>query len=461
MRTTLAWSDALLCPENQRLFRRLAVFVGSFTLEAAEAVCSAPEDAEPLGRDVLDGLECLVDQNLVQQRTVGRARADEEEGSGEARFRLLFVVREYALERLEASGEADALRRAHAAYFTALAEQAEPELNGRNQRQWLARLELDTDNLRATLAWARERPEAELGLRMAGVLGWVWFTRGYLREGRAWLEGLLALGTEGQEVGPSRTPSRAVAAPLRARGLQAAGWLAIWQGDYGPARAHLEAALALGRKAGDRRTVARALNSLGVLATRQGDLTAAAARFSELLARTEGSGTSFGTLTASVLLGGVAYRQGHLKRAARLWEQALARARAVDDPSLTALASAGLGQVALREGDLARALALGREALALHWQLGDQVNSVLALEYLASALGNAGARERSARLLGATAAWRETTGAPQDASERADIESALVAARIALGEERWDAAFAAGRARSLEDAIAEALGQDA
>ena len=145
MRATIAWSEDLLAPSERVLFRRLAVFVGGCTLEAADAVCAAPEGAEPLGQDVLDGLSTLVEQSLVQQR----------EEDGEPRFGMLHVIREYVLERLEASGEAAALRRAHVVHFLALAELAQPELTGPEAGAWLERLEREHDNLRATLGWAR------------------------------------------------------------------------------------------------------------------------------------------------------------------------------------------------------------------------------------------------------------------------------------------------------------------
>jgi predicted ATPase/DNA-binding XRE family transcriptional regulator len=162
---TIAWSCALLSPDEQMLFRRLAVFAGGCTVEAAEAVCAALEGAEPLGTDVLDGPSALVDQSLLQLC----------EDEGEPRFVTLHVIHEYALERLEASGETEALRQAHAAYYLALAERMEGELHGPHQRAWLARMEVDQDNLRAVLGWAFDRGEAEVGgaprLGAGSVLG--------------------------------------------------------------------------------------------------------------------------------------------------------------------------------------------------------------------------------------------------------------------------------------------------
>jgi non-specific serine/threonine protein kinase len=188
MRATLAWSEDLLRPEERRLFGRLAVFVGGFTLEAAEAVCAAPAGVEPLGLDVLAGLGALVDHSLAQSQTGGE---DREQGGGEVRFRLLYVVREYALERLEASGEAEALRRAHAEYYLSRVEERALAVYGAEPRPWMGWLEQEHDNFRAALGWARERGEAELGLRLAASLGPFWYVSGFFSEGRGWVEGLL------------------------------------------------------------------------------------------------------------------------------------------------------------------------------------------------------------------------------------------------------------------------------
>ncbi len=289
MRATLAWSEDLLSVEEQWLFRRLAVFVGGFTLEAAEAVCAAPAGAEPLGRGVLEGLERLVDQSLVQQQMVGQDGADEEEGGGEAYFRLLYVIREYALERLEASAggaggqvgqEAEALRRAHAVYYLGLVEERALATVQPEGAAWMERLEREHDNFRAALAWAREQGEAELGLRLAGSLGPFWDVRGYRTEGRGWVEGLLALapravgdraraGDDGGEGAPGVADVSAVA---RAKALVAASNFAWRQGDDERAQAAAAEGLALARDQQAGWAAGVALNMLGVIAWDRGDL---------------------------------------------------------------------------------------------------------------------------------------------------------------------------------------------
>jgi predicted ATPase/class 3 adenylate cyclase/DNA-binding XRE family transcriptional regulator len=403
MRAAIAWSEALLSSAEQVLLRRLAVFVGGCTLEAAEAIGSEPEGAEPLGLDLLETLSTLVDQSLVLQR---------EEG-GEPRFGMLQVIRDYTLERLEASRETEVLRRAHAAYFLELAEQARQQATGPETVAWRGRLEREHDNLRAALHWAREQGEVELGLRLAVAFTWFWVRRGYLREGRAWLEGLLAVAAEE----PEAVRAGAGLAVVRAKAMLNAGMFALTMGAYATAQTHLEQARELALAAGDRRTARQALTNLGRVASDQDDL----------------------------------------ERAMALYTESLALARELGDHDQVALCLNNLGDVALQRGELAQATVLLRDALTVCWELGDPRRCATVLESLAETAGGAGQGERAARLFGAAAALRERLGTPLPASAQADIVQTLGAARVALGEEAWTAAFAAGTALSLEQAIVEAL----
>ncbi len=454
MRATIAWSEDLLAPDEQVLFRRLAVFVGGCTLEVAEALCAAPAGAEPLGRDALDGLGALVDQSLVQQR---------EEG-GEPRFGMLHLLREYALERLTASGEAEALQRGHAAYFLALAERAEPELMGSEQRSWLDRLEREHDNLRVALGWSEARGEAETGLRLVAALWWFWLIRGHLREGRAWVERLLrqeattaaATGTEASH--GAGEPVLTVPGGLRARVLLAGGALAFRQGDEATAVPWLEQAEADARAAGDLRTAAQALRYLGTVALHQGDLERATARAEEGLALAREVGDQWSNAAALTSLGNIALHQGDVERAATAFAEALALYRVVGDLGSLSTSLVNLGWVARKRDEVGPAEALGREALALAWKQGLLRKCAEGLEELAATVCVAGQGVRAARLWGAAAAVREMLGAPLPAAEQADLEEAVAPARAALGEEAWGAAIAAGQALSLEDAVAEALG---
>ena len=439
MHSTLAWSENLLSVEDRALFRRLAVFAGECSLEAAQAVCVAPAGAEPLGGDLLDGLWSLVDQSLAQLR---------EEGD-EPRFGMLHVIREYAMERLEASGEAEALRRAHAAAMLALVERAEPELTGPDAGAWLDRLEREHNNLRAALGWAQERREVETGLRLVAAVFRFWMVRGRLREGQAWAERLLALA-----------PACVVAEDVRARALRAAGVLALYQGDNAAAGPWLEEAAARGRAAGDLRTAAHALSSLGVMALHQNALEQGRAYLEESLALMRTLGERRGGAVVLTNLGIVIYSQNDLEQAAAAFTEALAIGRQLVDRDLIATNLANLSSVALRQGEVAQAEALGREALALYRDLGDPRRCAVGLEGLAGTAGMAGQGARAARLLGAAMTLREALGAPQPPHEQEETEQTIAIARSMLGEEAWAAALAAGRARSLEQAIAEALDEE-
>jgi predicted ATPase/class 3 adenylate cyclase len=444
MQATLAWSEDLLTPEECMIFRRLAIFVGGCTLEAAEAVCAVPAGAEPLGCDVLEGLATLVDQSLVQQR---------EEG-GEPRCGMLHVIREYALDQLEASGEAEALGRAHAAYFVALAEEAEPWLlSGPRLPDAVMRLERELDNLRAVLGWAQAQGEAETGLRLASALVRFWWGwgRGHLREGRAWLDRLLTLAAEGQ----------AVPGNVRAKALFAVGELATYQGEFTVAEPLLEQGLGLARAAGDEALTARVLNRLGSAAQEQGDLERATAWFEESLALARQLGYQDFIPVLQFNLGEVAYQRGDLTEAEAHFAASVARDRQVGDLTFLVCNLALWANTRRRQGDLPQSLKLLREAFMVLQDIGERAWPVYGAQYpllaMAGTLAVAGRGEQAARLQGAAEALLETLGFPLGPFEQTDIEVAVAPARAALGEEQWAAAFAAGRALTLEEAVAEAL----
>ena len=442
MRATIAWSEHLLTPEEQVLFRRLAVFVGGCTLEAAEAICAVPEGAVPLHLEVLEGLSTLVDHSLLQQR----------EEDGEPRFGMLQVIREYALEGLKGSAEAEALFRAYATFLVALVEQYRHKHAGQEAVAWLDRLEREHDNLRAVLGWARDQGEAELGLHLAGILARFWKLRGHFREGRAWMGEMLAL-----EAGQVDAAIASLAgdfpprlAEVRARALVNGGALAMEEGDYATAEIWTDQGRALALALGDLAMARYALTNLGLVATDKGDLAGAAARYTESLALARELGDQRGMATVLNNLGYVASVRGDLEEAAARYADSLTLARQIDDREQIALCLNNLGNIARERGEVDQAEVLGREALTLYWELGNPSRCMMALESLAVVRRG----EQSARLLGAVAALRETIGA--SLSEQGD-EQAVAGARVALGEETWAAAFAAGKALSLEQAIAEAL----
>jgi predicted ATPase len=438
LRDTIAWSHDLLPPEEQVLFRRLAVFAGECTLEAAEPVANA---AGEVGMDLLDGVSSLVDKSLLRQddRSVP-------EGNPEPRFGMLETIREYALERLDAAGEAEATRRAHAAHFLALAEGLRPRIEGADEPAVLARYDAEHANLRAALAWALDRGEADVGLRLVAALWKFWYLRKHLAEGRSWLQRALAEG--------------AAAAPgLRAEALYAASSFAGTQGDYAAATRACEEGLALARRAGDPLRVAMHLFSLGMTASGLGDRPRARARFEEALTLARGLDPShpFAThLLANVLrnLGGAVEGE---PAATPLLEEALAIWRARGDPSAIANALDGLGDVARLRGDGARAAALYREALAGRAEVGEREGIADSLERLAWLAAAGPGAERAARLFGAAEALREEIAVPRRPREGAEHGRGVAAARSALGAEAFAVAWEAGRALPLEQAVTEAL----
>jgi predicted ATPase/DNA-binding SARP family transcriptional activator len=345
MRAAIAWSYDLLDKAEQALFRRLAVFAGGWSLEAAEVVCLASGE---LGIDVADGVWALADKSLLRQ---------DDEADDEPRYRMLETIREFGLERLAASGEAAVVRNAHAAYYLALAERAEPELTGPEQGVWFDRLEAEHGNLRAALGWSLERGESELALRLGAALWRFWMGRGYFTEGRQWL---------GRALEYKDAPL-----PLRAAVLTAAGSLAEHHNDYGPAQALHTQALAAWRAIGDRRQEAAALDSLGNVAHDQGDYDRALELHGQALAICQEVGDEWGAARALNNLGAVAYYQGAYDRAEASWREALAAMRTLGDASTECNTLNNLGALAAQRGDYAEAGTLHEQALALRRRLGD------------------------------------------------------------------------------------------
>ena len=336
LRDAIAWSYDLLTADEQTLFRRLSIFAGGFSLEAAEAVAN-PEG----GLDVLDGLERLSEHSLL--RPVAGA-------DGEPRFTMLETIREFGLEQLAQHGEAEATRRTHAEFFLALVEEAEPKLTSPEQLAWLERLEAEHDNVLAALGWALVS-DAQIALRLAGGLAWFWYFRGYLREGRAWLDRILAA---------SGDPG-----PLHVGAFAAAGRLARHLGDYQGAIAVLERSLELARSFQDRRGEALALHELGALAgLAEGDAAREAALTEASLAVWRELGDSWGIARTLNNLGYEAYLQGDLDRAVSLLDEGVTLAREAGDRSVLAYIVDSRGVVAEAQGELERATDLYQEALS-------------------------------------------------------------------------------------------------
>lgn len=431
LRATLDWSYDLLTEKERIFFCQLGVFAGGWTLEAAEAICTREGVVKA---DVLDLSTHLVDKSLVLVDTHGR----------QARYRMLETVREYGRNKLLESGEAHAVRARHLHWCRQLGEAAEPELVGVGQAAWFDRLELEHDNIRVALEWALESGEIEAGLRLAVAVAPFWFVRGYLAEGRRWLEALLER-------------RGAVAPAVRAKALKAAGRLAgFGQSDYAYGRAVYQESLAIWRELEDKQGIATALAELGILAFGQADLTAARGLYEESLALRRQMGDRPGVAATLHNLGRVAYREGNWETAQALYEESLAICRELGDPQNIAVALTNLGFLAFGRGDYPSARARFEEGLAIQQELGDKRRMAYSLEGFAFLAAMRGAPEQAARLLGAAEALRETIGAPLPPVDRPDYDRIVALVRGGLLGDVLKRAWAEGRRMTSEVAVLEA-----
>ncbi len=471
LRAAMDWSYDLLSAAEQKLFRRLSVFVGGCTLEGAEAVCDAKGD---LDSDLLDGMASMVDKSLVQP---------DEQAKVESRFVMLETIREYALEKLEASGEKAHTKRAHAAYCLVLAEEEAAKQSGTEEDEWLARFAVEHDNFRAALEWLIETGNAEWGLRLGAALFRFWEMREYLAEGRDRLGKLLKL-----TAAPTKT---------RARALLAAGVLAVEQGDclsadtliresldisreladqqgaavclnalavsardqgdVQVARYLFEESLALWREVGDQMAVARSISNLANIVKVQGDNARARGLYAECLAIFQRLGDRTGVAWSMNYQGDVARVQGDCAAARTLCEQALAIFRELDDRWGIAGTLADLGSLASEQGNYFAARDLYRQSIKIFQELEHKRGIARLLECFACSAAVQLEAERSLRLAGAAAALRQNIGAPLTPSEQAKLEASLHPVRQALAGTPGVTAWMEGRALPLEKAIEEAL----
>jgi predicted ATPase/DNA-binding CsgD family transcriptional regulator len=432
MRNAIAWSHDLLSPAEQRIFRRLSVFSNGATLEAAEAVVSDPDDGE---RDLLERIASLVDKSLLRRV---------EQPDGNSRYVMLETIRSFGLEQLRIGGDEVETRRRLAAWCLDLVDQSHREIWGPMHGQWLARLEAEHDNIRSVLNWSVEHGEAEIAQCLAGNLHRFWWFAGYLTEGRAWAERALAMAQQ-------------TSAEARAASLGAAGRMASALGDDERAVAAMAESVTICRSIGNPHLIATALWRLGMAEEDQGAYGQAVASLEEAIALFQSLDDRLLAAAARHALGVVFYEQHALSRASALFSAALAEFRAFDQPWLMGYALASLGKIARAEGDLGRAAALYAESLTLRWErVGDRVGVAGSLRGLASIAALAGFAERAARLYGAAEVVRESIAAPLPRHHPLS-ERAIAKARANLGEDAFLAAWKAGRALSLADAIAEAL----
>jgi LuxR family transcriptional regulator, maltose regulon positive regulatory protein len=477
LRATIDWSYDLLSEAEQTLFARLAVFAGVFTLEAAEAICA--EFGLGIGagsiQNVLDTCVSLVNQSMVRQ--LSAAGPD-----GEPRFRLLLTLREYAWERLAERGETEAVQRRHADFFLSLAEQAEPELRGPQQLAWLERLEGEHDNFRTALVWTLARQDAETALRLSGALWRFWELHSHLSEGRTWLmralqkaegrsarpepfaeftfarsERLKGKIREGMKDESAADSSASSFQQARAKVLHGAGKLANDQGDTAVGQALCEESLVLLRELGDERGSVMVGNSLGIIAQSQRDYDRAAALHETSLVSARRLEDRVGAYVALYNLAELARAQGDYQRAVVLHEESLALKRAQGDLWSIAWSLVSLGQLAELHGDQTRAAALYRESLTLRWPLRDTLSLAESLTGLAGVAAVTQQPERAARLCGAVESLLGTIGASLSSLMLAYYDRTVAIARTQLDAAAFAAAWAAGRALSLDQVVAWAL----
>ncbi len=440
LRNTIRWSYDLLDDAEKRKFRHLSVFAGGFTLRAAEVVGEAA-DRQSMG--VLGEVASLVDKNLLRRV---------EQADDEPRFAMLKTIREYALEHLSESGEEEPIRQAHANYYLALAERAEPELTGPRQAAWLDRLETEYGNLRAALSWllgggTEQKERVESGLRMAAAL-WRFWNIYSLSEARAWLErGLVS--------------SSASSAPVRAKALSETGRLALLQGDHEWAIELLEEALALFKGHEDRTGLALTLAHLGFAAVHadDGERVRALRTEVEALRREPVDRQVMGYLLIFLAL--AALDDGDHERALALLEESLALFRELEHTVGITMCLTGLAMATLEQGDHERAAALIEEDLRLLRGLRDKVGISYGLLGLAGVAALRRQPARAARLWGAAEALREATGVSLSPFERIQFnyEGYSANSRSWLDEVAWATAWAEGRDMTPEEALEYALEQ--
>ena len=425
----IAWSHDLLDAAERMLFRRLAIFVGGCTLDSAVAVCDP--DAE-LGVDTFDALASLVDKSLVR-----RVQAHD----GEPRFMMLETIRDFGLERLDESADREATRRRYEEHFVALARAAEPEILGAQSGEWLDRLDEEQDNLRSAIQWAADDGSIEEALDAVGALWRFWQQRGHLAEGRETAQALLDLPAA---AGPTRA---------RARALIGLGGVAYWQADVDVAdRAYAEA-VRIERGLDDPQGLADALYNAGFAAALVGDRDRARAAYEEAIRIYESIGDRSGQLNVREALVFILLHSGDLSGARSVAEENLAVLRDQETPLRIASALSILTVINLKDGAFDAAHASLRDVIATYRSAGDtqRIASLLSLgATLALAEGDP---DRAARIGGAAAVIAEPLGRVATSMHLLGVDDPVPAARAALGDVDFEAAYQAGQSLTLDEAI--------
>jgi non-specific serine/threonine protein kinase len=465
LRGAIEWSYRLLSDQERLLFERLSVFASSFSLEAAESVCTTDGLQ---GDEFLDLLQRLVEKSLLGVERVGDDIS--------VRYRILETLRQYGRERLAITGTADKVRARHATFFGVLVEEAGHHAHGPRQVEYLKRCDEELDNIRGALQWVLERTDESTSLRVASM-AWFWSARGYWSEGRAWLERALTLPEQdaraevllwagvlawlqGDVPGAQQRAEDCLAASRTAedRGTAAAamgllGLLSWLRGDYAAARPLTERSLALSRETGDRWTQSRQLDLLGVAALQEGDLEAAEARVDESVRLARQAGDTYSLTIALNFLGDVKRVHGANDDAEAAYTESLALNDTMGDFGQGAASLHSLGYLAQARGDLERAASLFAESLARVRKRGEKRGVAECLVGFAGIARVYGQPERAAQLFGAAQATLESIGASVWIPNRSHYDRELATVRSDQGEVSFARNHAEGRALSIEQAI--------
>ncbi len=444
MHDTIAWSHDLLDEGEQALLRRLAVFVGGFTLAAAEAVGARAHEPDHI---VLNGLARLVDASLLQSPSDASVTWEE---SGMPRYTMLETVREFAVDRLIASGEHEVVQRQHADYYLKLAETLAPDLYSSQEAAALSELEDEHPNLRAALQWSLDRDEVDMAARFGVALWQFWGVHTHLTEGRVWLEAVLSRIDEA--ITPKVTPPA-----LRAKLLYVTGNLTRVQAAYPRASELFTAALAIRRRLADTHGIASCLHNLGIIAYEQGDYARAVQLNTEALGMMRPLDDVYCVALILISLGNALQAQGRPDDAKLVYKESLELWRRVGRDWGIAQVLTALGALAQAQGDAHWSLACYREALIMQAQIGNKLGVATCFAGLAQRANTKGQPEQAVQLLGAAMALREQIGAPRSPVEAITDEQEIAAARVALGEDLFERIWTESRTTPLAQVVSEAL----
>lgn len=436
LRAAIGWSYELLPSPQQALFRRLGVFVGGWTLDAAKAVCQKNNDRNP---NILDETLALLDCHLLKQEC---------SDNDECRFAMLETIREYALLQLEELDEAAITRQEHATYYLGLAELAELNLQGKEQVMWLQRLNGDHENFRAALKWAFHHGQYEIVARIAGALHHFWNVCSHLSDGSYWLKAALA-------------HRDILSATVLAKVLLGAGVLALRQANFTQAEKLCAESLAIYQQFDNKAGMSKAHNELSLIMLGRSNFSEALLHSEHSVALERELGSVTGIAFALSYSAAPLLYQGKYAQARLLLNEALLLSRESDNIFSTSFCLVGLGQVALASHDYTEAQRFFTEALALCRSLNSREGISWVLEGFAGLAAMQEQPVRAARLYGAAEALREFIGAPLPDYIRNFYESFITAACTQIDKAAFAAIWETGRAISLECAIVEALEEQA